>query len=175
MWTSGYLNCLKFNSQKFPRIPPFLYYRQFVQLRIPKNSKCSQNWSLPFPKIPKLPSFLIRAYLHCWEFMRIPGNSQEFPGIPRKLGIQLARVICIIGFLRIPRNSQKTGNSVRKGITYVSLLLNAAIRGIFLAVIYICKPGTIHGRKNNFILPFLLEGCLVYQICQVQYLQSHNN
>ena len=44
---------------------------------------------------------------------------------------------------------------------------------IFYAIIYICKPGAINGRKSNFILTFLLEGCLVYQIYQVQYLQSH--
>ena len=44
---------------------------------------------------------------------------------------------------------------------------------IFYAIIYICKPGAINGLKSNFILTFLLEGCLVYQIYQVQYLQSH--
>ena len=53
------------------------------------------------------------------------------------------------------------------------MLLNTARIGIFLAIIYICKPGAIYGRKSNFILTFLLEGCLVYQIYQVQYLQSH--
>ena len=32
----------------------------------------------------------------------------------------------------------------------------------------------IYGRKSNyFILTFLLQGCLVYQIYQVQHLQSH--
>ena len=36
-----------------------------------------------------------------------------------------------------------------------------------------CKPGAIHGRKRNFILTFLLEGCPMYQIYQVQYLQIH--
>ena len=37
------------------------------------------------------------------------------------------------------------------------------------------KPGAIYGRKSNFILNFLLQGvrCLVYQIYQFQYLQSH--
>ena len=36
------------------------------------------------------------------------------------------------------------------------------------------KPGAIYGRKSNhFILTFLLQGCLVYQKYQVQYLQSH--
>ena len=36
-----------------------------------------------------------------------------------------------------------------------------------------CKPGAMYGRKSNFILTFLLEGCFVYQIYQIQYLQSH--
>ena len=53
------------------------------------------------------------------------------------------------------------------------LLLNTAIVGIFEAISYIYKPGAIYGRKSNFILTFLREGCLVYQIYQVQYLQSH--
>ena len=64
----------------------------------------------------------------------------------------------------------------QKHITYMSLLLNTVIMGIFQAIIYICKPGaiySIYGRKSNFILTFLLERCLVYQIYQVQYLQSH--
>ena len=60
-----------------------------------------------------------------------------------------------------------------KHITYMSMLLNTALMGIFKAVIYICKPGVIYGRKSNFVQTFLLEGCLVYQIYQVQYLQSH--
>ena len=47
------------------------------------------------------------------------------------------------------------------------MLLNAA------TIIYICKPSAIDGRKSNFILTFLLEGYLMYQIYQVQYLQSH--
>ena len=55
----------------------------------------------------------------------------------------------------------------------ISMLLNTAVIVIFYAIIYICKPGAINGRKSNFILTFLLEGCLVYQIYQVQYLQSH--
>ena len=33
-----------------------------------------------------------------------------------------------------------------------------------------CKPGAMYGRKSNFILTFLLEGCFVYQIYKVQYL-----
>ena len=36
--------------------------------------------------------------------------------------------------------------------------------------IYKCKPGAMYGRKSNLILTFLLEGCFVYQIYQVQYL-----
>ena len=52
----------------------------------------------------------------------------------------------------------------------MSMLLNTAIKGIF--TIYICKL-SVYGHKSNFILTFLLEGCLVYQIYQVQYLQSH--
>ena len=56
-------------------------------------------------------------------------------------------------------------------ITYMSMLLNTAIIGIFKVIIYIRKPGTIYGGKSNFILIFLLEGCLLYQICQV--LESH--
>ena len=55
----------------------------------------------------------------------------------------------------------------------ISMLLNTAVIVIFYAIIYICKPGAINGRKSNFILTFLLEGCLVYQIYQVQYLQSY--
>ena len=61
----------------------------------------------------------------------------------------------------------------QRHITYISMLLNTAKIGIFWAITYICKPGAMYGRKNNFILTFLLEGCLVYQIYQVQYLQSH--
>ena len=60
-----------------------------------------------------------------------------------------------------------------KHITNMSMLLNTALICIFRAVIYICKPGVIYGRKSDFILTFLLEGCLVYQIYQIQYLQSH--
>ena len=61
----------------------------------------------------------------------------------------------------------------QKHIANMSMLLNTAITVVFYAIIYICKPGAINGRKSNFILTFLLEGCLVYQIYQVQYLQSH--
>ena len=55
------------------------------------------------------------------------------------------------------------------------MLLNTAIRAIFWAIIYVCNPGAIysHCGKSNFILTFLLEGCLEYQIYQVQYLQSN--
>ena len=59
----------------------------------------------------------------------------------------------------------------QKNIAYVSLLLKKAIIGIFKQL---SKPGAIYDRKNNyFILTFLLQGLLVYQIYQVQYLQSH--
>ena len=61
----------------------------------------------------------------------------------------------------------------QKHITYMSLLLNTAVLSIFLAIIYICKPGAIYSLKRNFVITFLLEGCPVYQIYQVQYLQSH--
>ena len=55
----------------------------------------------------------------------------------------------------------------------MSVHLNTALIGIFFKVIiHISKPGAIHGRKSNYILTFLLEGCLVYQIYQVQYCQS---
>ena len=60
-----------------------------------------------------------------------------------------------------------------KHITNRSMLLNTALICIFWAVIYICKQGVIYGRKSDFILTFLLEGCLLYQIYQTQYLQSH--
>ena len=40
------------------------------------------------------------------------------------------------------------------------------------AIIYICKPGVIDGRKSNFILTFLFKGCLVYQVYQVARLQN---
>ena len=33
-------------------------------------------------------------------------------------------------------------------------------------ITYICKLGAIKGRKSNFILTFLLEGCLVYEVYQ---------
>ena len=56
-------------------------------------------------------------------------------------------------------------------ITYMSMLLNTATTA-FLKQLSICKPDAIYGRKSNFILTFLLEGCLVYQIYQVQPLQS---
>ena len=58
-------------------------------------------------------------------------------------------------------------------IAYMSMLLNTAIMGIFKVIIYMCKPSAIYGHKSYFILTFLLEGCLVYQIYQVQYLQRH--
>ena len=63
----------------------------------------------------------------------------------------------------------------QKHITYMSLFLKKAIIGIFEQLsLSICKPGAIYGRKSNyFILTFLLQGCLVYQIYQVQYLQSY--
>ena len=61
----------------------------------------------------------------------------------------------------------------QKYITYVSLLLNTALIGIFHVIIYICKPGAIYGRKSNFILTFLFEGCLLNQVYQVQYLRNH--
>ena len=118
MWTSGYLNCLKFNSQKFPRIPPFLNYRQFAQVRIRRNSqefKVLTELESSFPRNSQIPSFSNQSLFAQLEIFE---NSQEFLGIPIKLGIRLARVICIIGnfweFLGI-RNSQKTGNSVRVG------------------------------------------------------------
>ena len=78
-----------------------LYSWEF--LGIPRNSKSSQNWSLPFPEIPSN-SKLFKSELIC-----IVGNFWEFLGIPRRLGIQFARVICIIG------NFWETGNSVCKG------------------------------------------------------------
>ena len=49
----------------------------------------------------------------------------------------------------------------------MSMPLNTATMGIFKAIIYICR--------NNFILTFPLEKCLVYQINQVQYFQSHKS
>ena len=55
----------------------------------------------------------------------------------------------------------------------MSVLLNTAIIGIFNAIIFICKLGAIFSHKSNFILTLSPEGCLVYQIYQVQYLQSH--
>ena len=61
----------------------------------------------------------------------------------------------------------------QKHITYMSLLLNIALIGIFSAIFYLCKLGAIHSRKSNFILTFLLEGCLVNQVYQFQYLRSH--
>ena len=78
------------NSQNFPRIPSFLsvgslYSWEF--LGIPKNSKSSLNWSLPFPKAPS------NSKLFKSELTWIVGNFWEFLGIPRKLGIQLARDI----------------------------------------------------------------------------------
>ena len=61
----------------------------------------------------------------------------------------------------------------RKHIAYMFMLLNTAIIGIFKVIIYICKPSAIYGHKRNFILTFLLEGCLMCHIYQVQDLQSH--
>ena len=63
----------------------------------------------------------------------------------------------------------------QKHITSMNMLLNTAIPAIFWAIIYVCNPGAIysHCGKSNFILTFLLEGCLEYQIYQVQYLQSN--
>ena len=61
----------------------------------------------------------------------------------------------------------------QKRISYTSMLLNTALIGVFKAVINICKPGAIYGRKSNFVPTFFLEGCLAYQIYQVQYLQYH--
>ena len=52
----------------------------------------------------------------------------------------------------------------QKYITYVSLLLNTALIGIFHVIIFICKPGAIYGRKSNFILTFLFEGCLLSSV-----------
>ena len=82
-------------------------------LGIPRNSKSSQNWSLPFPEIPSN-SKLFKSELICmvgnfWEFLGVPRNSQktgnsvgkgylhngnfwEFLGIHRKLGIPFTRV-----------------------------------------------------------------------------------
>ena len=52
--------------------------------------------------------------------------------------------------------------------SYNRYLLNSYLHN------YICKPGAMYGRKSNhFTLTFLFSGCLVYQIYQVQYLQSH--
>ena len=98
-----------------------LYSWEF--LGIPRNSKSSQNWSLPFPEIPSN-SKLFKSELICivgnfWEFLGIPRNSQEFPGIPRnyqKTGNSVCKGhLHNWEFLKIPRNFQKTGNSVRKG------------------------------------------------------------
>ena len=63
----------------------------------------------------------------------------------------------------------------QKHITFMYMLLNTAIPAIFWAIIYVCNPGAIysHCHKSDFILTFLLEGCLEYQIYQVQYLQSN--
>ena len=60
-------------------------------------------------------------------------------------------------------------------ITFTYMLLNTAISAIFWAIIYIWNSGAIYGHrgKSNFILTFLLEGCLEYQIYQVHYLQSN--
>ena len=45
----------------------------------------------------------MKAHLHSWEFLGISRNSQEFLGIPRKLGIHFARVVAL-DWLRIVRN-----------------------------------------------------------------------
>ena len=54
----------------------------------------------------------------------------------------------------------------QKHVAYASEL--TAIICIFQVIIYICKLGAIYGHKSNFIITFLLEDCLVYQIYQVQ-------
>ena len=63
----------------------------------------------------------------------------------------------------------------QKHITFMYMLMNTAIPAIFWAIIYTWNPGAIYGHrgKNNFILTFLLAGCLEYQIYKVQYLQSN--
>ena len=54
-----------------------------------------------------------QAYLHSWEFLIIPRNSQ-------KTGNSVGKgYLHNWEFLRIPQNSQKTGNSVRKGTTSI--------------------------------------------------------
>ena len=42
----------------------------------------------------------------------------------------------------------------QKYITYVSLLLNTALIGIFHVIIYICKPGAIYGRISSLKAAF---------------------
>ena len=64
-------------------------------------------------------------------------------------------------------------NIKQKHIIYMSMLLNTAIIGIFWDISYICQPGAIYGGKSNIIVTFLLEGCLVYQLYEIQYLQGH--
>ena len=50
MWTSGYLNCLKFNSQKFPRVPPFLgslYSWEFLGIPSPHETEVFLSQKFP--------------------------------------------------------------------------------------------------------------------------------
>ena len=55
----------------------------------------------------------------------------------------------------------------------MSMLLNTTTIGKFKQLSTYVKRVQYTVIKNNFILTFLLEGCLMYQLYQVQYLQSH--
>ena len=74
----------------------------------------------------------------------------------------------IKGWIHVTEKETPHNKLKQKHIAYMSMLLNTAIMGIFKVIIYMCKPSAIYGHKSNFILTFLLEGCLVYQIYQVQ-------
>ena len=53
-------------------------------------------------------------------------------------------------------------------VTKMSILLNTAKIGKFKQLSTYVNRGAIYGGKSNFILTFLLEGCPMYQIYQVQ-------
>ena len=61
----------------------------------------------------------------------------------------------------------------------MSMLLNTAIIGKFNKLSVICKPGSIHGCKSNFILTLLLKGALISNISspksKARLLGLHNN
>ena len=129
-----------------------LYSWEF--LGIPRNSKSSQNWSLPFPEILSN-SKLFKSELICkvgnfWEFLGIPGNSQKTGNSFCKGHLHNWE------FLRIPRNFQNLRCSLN---VTVSMVITWWLNNIWL----ICTLTWV--VSSSILIPSKVIASVTFSLC----------